>query len=525
MAVSTSEFYYDATNSWSGYNYQGKTAIYVALKKINELIQANQADKISTYVLELEWLEDFSILAINDKGEMQYETIHQVKARADRNISDYASALTQLAKKVQSNCDIKCAYLHTINPLSYSKGTWEEAVGAVITTGKELESLLAQAKAYLGDQNELDELIKQVPHPTSFIRELQRVYMDEHPGVLLNKAKSTTRTMTEALQLLQKSLEENIEECKMGMPVASLKQIQRWNYDDGVTITDFCAQDHIEPLIKREILRYWELSSAPLWKLHETSDKSLSEQILLCLLSEIDHHVQARHINYGNNQDLHIALNSFIEILNRDDPETRCKEYYLYKTKHKILYHLNNYHERCWRGYEHSTQEAPCGSCQLHDTIAHIERCSFSDLNELIRTTNPDVYKELNINSLEDYCAASKYNDPFLKGLQKIKRPFDAGRIPISFVSDEKQLHLLTTLQNDGAPLPLETICNNIILNNDLPEIFMVYDVLISKDLNSDSLWKDAGDSMKEFQIEEDNIYHFKRIQIRSLDDSIPALN
>ena len=29
---------WDATNSWSGYNYQGKIALFVVLKKINELI-------------------------------------------------------------------------------------------------------------------------------------------------------------------------------------------------------------------------------------------------------------------------------------------------------------------------------------------------------------------------------------------------------------------------------------------------------------------------------------------------------
>ena len=50
---------WDATNSWSGYNYQGKIALFVVLKKINELISIGKVDEIEKYSIELEWLEDF----------------------------------------------------------------------------------------------------------------------------------------------------------------------------------------------------------------------------------------------------------------------------------------------------------------------------------------------------------------------------------------------------------------------------------------------------------------------------------
>jgi len=77
---------YDATNSWSGYNYQGKTAIYIALRKINSLYSSNNGTAIPAYFLELEWLEDFSIIYQVD-GKMNYESTHQVKARKDTKIS------------------------------------------------------------------------------------------------------------------------------------------------------------------------------------------------------------------------------------------------------------------------------------------------------------------------------------------------------------------------------------------------------------------------------------------------------
>ena len=59
---------WDATNSWSGYNYQGKIALFVVLKKINELISIGKVDEIEKYSIELEWLEDFSILYKDNDG-------------------------------------------------------------------------------------------------------------------------------------------------------------------------------------------------------------------------------------------------------------------------------------------------------------------------------------------------------------------------------------------------------------------------------------------------------------------------
>ena len=55
---------WDATNSWSGYNYQGKIALFVVLKKINELISIGKVDEIEKYSIELEWLEDFYCIKI-----------------------------------------------------------------------------------------------------------------------------------------------------------------------------------------------------------------------------------------------------------------------------------------------------------------------------------------------------------------------------------------------------------------------------------------------------------------------------
>ena len=43
---------WDATNSWSGYNYQGKIALFVVFKKINELI--SRADAMTRFQIDAE---------------------------------------------------------------------------------------------------------------------------------------------------------------------------------------------------------------------------------------------------------------------------------------------------------------------------------------------------------------------------------------------------------------------------------------------------------------------------------------
>ena len=56
-------------------------------------------DEIEKYSVELEWLEDFSILYKGDDG-VQYKTIHQVKAKDRHNITDYEDALVKLYYKM-----------------------------------------------------------------------------------------------------------------------------------------------------------------------------------------------------------------------------------------------------------------------------------------------------------------------------------------------------------------------------------------------------------------------------------------
>lgn len=96
---------YDASSSWSGYQYQGKITIYIALKLLNSI----NIDESGKYYIEIEHREDLAI-----KNECEYLSFHQVKARKnDINMSNYLEAIDKLyeEKKRNPKADI---FLHTI---------------------------------------------------------------------------------------------------------------------------------------------------------------------------------------------------------------------------------------------------------------------------------------------------------------------------------------------------------------------------------------------------------------------------
>ena len=81
-----------ATASWSGYNYQGTVGIYVALKKITELITEDSAalNNLNDFLIEYESPtgEDFDI----KKGE-KILSRHQVKATQGKTLCSYRTVI------------------------------------------------------------------------------------------------------------------------------------------------------------------------------------------------------------------------------------------------------------------------------------------------------------------------------------------------------------------------------------------------------------------------------------------------
>lgn len=86
---------HSAITTWSGFIYQGKVAIYHVLHLLNEL------DDYDGLVLQLDSLEDFSIL----NGADKIISLHQVKAKKTQYYSGYEADIIKLKGKA---CEYNC---------------------------------------------------------------------------------------------------------------------------------------------------------------------------------------------------------------------------------------------------------------------------------------------------------------------------------------------------------------------------------------------------------------------------------
>lgn len=122
---------FDASPSWSGFNYQGKVALYHALKLINAKPIGYD---FSTTHLMLEANEDFEIIIAGSPI-----SFHQVKAYSSSTFSEYSDALFGLTIELYKRKGV-VGYIHswqTINDRPNCKGLLESVKNDFDTVLKE----------------------------------------------------------------------------------------------------------------------------------------------------------------------------------------------------------------------------------------------------------------------------------------------------------------------------------------------------------------------------------------------------
>lgn len=504
---------WDATNSWSGYNYQGKIALFVVLKKINELISMGKITEIEKYSVELEWLEDFSILYKGDDG-IQYKTIHQVKAKDKHNISDYEDALVKLYYKIVSYKTIEYAYLHVCKSINYNKEEWNGNVKGLVQNCNQIKMLQNNIISYKKNTMKKEEIEKiyksgRKSEVNKLIKEYNREYFANQ--------KITVNNVDRILDKIFLDLQAQIETSQKDIKDEDIKKIELYSYpSDNV----YCELAEVNDLVKAEIINYWRNTRAEGWK---CTDQGFCEMIFLCLQGLIDKHITQRHIQYNRTTKRSIEFGFIKEMLDSDDSVKRCEEYYLYNIKNKLLMMCDEYHEYCideWDSDE--DREVCCKKCEVSAFYESISGMSEDKIKDLIYAINPNVLKKIDEMNWADYCIMDRYKNPFFKGLRDINSVFEKDRNYISYVGKDKKLNLLTAVgNNDGSKKALMRVCGEIVTNPTLYEILMDVNCLISKDLETSSIYDGAGDFLKEFKIEKEHIYHCKNLKMKPLECAI----
>lgn len=98
-----------AVATWSGFIYQGRIALYYVLKLLHEKTE----QELEPLYLQIDSIEDFTIISYNVNNEVVPDTMHQVKAVKSNYYSTYEADFKQLeSKKAKIAKQDVVAYFH-----------------------------------------------------------------------------------------------------------------------------------------------------------------------------------------------------------------------------------------------------------------------------------------------------------------------------------------------------------------------------------------------------------------------------
>ena len=148
----------DATPTWSGFNYQGKTMLLIIIQHINSLMDNNE--NINNYKVNIEQYEDFVVFNNNEATDL-----YQVKAVLSKSKWEDLNEHKSLLRAYKAKCHLvsanaivnwndKCnLYKSTISLYKYNK-LYVSIIGVSNLIKKEIETLLNKKAEY--DSNKVE---------------------------------------------------------------------------------------------------------------------------------------------------------------------------------------------------------------------------------------------------------------------------------------------------------------------------------------------------------------------------------
>lgn len=289
---------FDASPSWSGFNYQGKVALYYTLKQINAL--PVQSD-FSKFCLVLEDNEDFEI---RDNGT--FVSFHQVKAYNTSSYSKYSDALLEITLELSKKPNV-LGKIHTWKQVNPKTGF----TSVIDSLRNDIQSILDE---YRGANPKIGNTI--IEKATS-----DAPYRPK-PAAIIKSAFPSDSATDICSMLTDIVLNQN----------DAISRLEAYVYDDG---NSFCDLNAINEKIKSEISNL--LTSRNL-----INTQQRVEQTLQYFLGMMDKHIIDRHKAKQGADKISI---SFVEIIEAaiQDHEGIGLHYLSYVFKEQFAYLLDEY--------------------------------------------------------------------------------------------------------------------------------------------------------------------------------------
>lgn len=471
---------FDASNSWNGYNHQGKLAILFAIRHIletydNTLSVDDNKKVLDEYFIEIEYLEDFSIGRHTNSND-EYYSVHQVKNHATRNAADYDSALLGLAYHVDAMPTLKNAYLHATTNIDFQGETVQDYVRHLISSPVDLNNIILRIEEVRRDENKKQELYaKHKGRPENFISKLKKALIEADSS----QKKLSAENIDMALDALERDTLEKITSIS-SLTEEKIEKISLFTYELSGIPQLYCEVDQIEGLIKEEIRNSISiLGLSPLW----LENKYLKQRYLF-LLGKLDEHIIERDLNYplykSGALDRKIRLSLFYDWLTCGDIDTTDDCFYQFELKEMFSKISIKFCERCSKG--------KCDTCLMTSAINKIGEMTFDEMKQFLSLTNPNNCRGLSVATISDYLNSDRIANPFLIGIRDISMPFESRKHAITYIDKETVQYVLTTIVLNELLEDIPSICSDIINNKALYELLMDYDCFISKNLNCQSI-------------------------------------
>nr|WP_314900238.1 ABC-three component system protein [uncultured Deefgea sp.] len=288
---------FDASPSWSGFNYQGKVALYYTLVLIN----AQPNTDWSNYSLMLESTEDFEIL-FNGVSV----SFHQVKAYNSSSYSKYSEALLEISLELYKHQGV-VGRIHTwkqINPK-------EPFLSLTASVRNDIEEILTE---YQNSNPKIGSTtLEKAASSASGIPKPSAILRAAFPG----------KTSAELFTILQ-SIISNPQD-------NTLDRLEAYKYG----LDSFCDLSNINENIKIEINQALKIRKP--FATNEQLEKSL-----YYFLGMIDLYIIQRHKTQPQGQATPITFNEIIQALETDHEDV-SKEYLAFKFKENFAYLIDQY--------------------------------------------------------------------------------------------------------------------------------------------------------------------------------------
>lgn len=506
---------YDAISSWNGYEHQGLVAIWYAISKINQLLKAETDSTrwktlLQDYFLEVEWLEDFSVLKRNG-ATIEYESTHQVKKYKNASILTYQSALLGLVKHVREVSSISQAYLHVSVPLNLKGKTLLEHLCDMVGNPAHILEMEQEICTKRGDLAFQEKLIHPGRGGTTFLR--KRV-LDALERVALQSGELSNMNLQAAFDVLLKELAAEKAALKSVSEV-QLKKISIFAYPIS-GMQDFCGVGEVKNLLKETLKQFFTLLAPSSYK---ATDADFHEKSYLYLLGKLNQHIVARDL-YGKaykvgERDRKICFLELFNWLSSDEIERNGTDFYLYHVKEGMFQITEDYCKHC------SEPPESCVTCNVLLCKEKLGALSFPSLQSFLYKTNPQVSGDMSMSTYPKFLSEDGIVNPFLEGIQQISQPFIEETQAITYCDRQKLHYVLTTLHLIPRVRNEQTICEDILRNQNIYQLLMDCDCLISRDISCNSIYQRAGlATLDQDPQAAKHIAHCKDVKIVPLKDS-----